>query len=79
MKSYKSKWINEGKNEGYLSAMAQILEYKALFHGGDTDDLIIEFGLKRKDFLNYLDIEDIIETDKNSENMNQQALNMWLS
>lgn len=78
LSSNKEKWFTEGVSEGYYSAMAQVLSYAVVYRGNTPDDLIMAFELKRKDFLRYLDVEDIEEVDKIVELLPEVARNMWI-
>lgn len=58
--------------------MAQVLSYVVVHQRNIPDDLIITFELKRKEFLRYLDVEDIEEVDKIIEILPEVARNMWI-
>lgn len=75
MKSYRE----EGVSEGYFSAMAQILTFVIIHQSDSPDQFITEFELRRKDFLCYLNVEDIEEIDRVCVHLTKKAQEMWLS
>lgn len=78
MVSYKEKWVRQGIDEGYLSAMAQMLVFIAVQQNNDIDEFIVEFELKRKDFLLYLDEKDIEEIDEVVDGFPSKVREIWM-
>lgn len=78
MTSYKEKWVRQGIDEGYLSAMAQMLVFIAVQQNNCIEEFIVEFELKRKDFLVYLNEKDFKEIDKVVDDFPSEARKMWM-
>jgi hypothetical protein len=74
--SYKEKWINVGFDEGYLSALKDVLNYTIEFENNSADSLITNMRLRKRDFLKYWE-ENELDFIKEDE-LNKKALEIWL-
>lgn len=75
--SYKKKWVSEGVETGYISAMLSVISFVAESQNNDLDIWITEFSLRKTDFLKYWGEEDLDFVDECY--LTPKALEIWLS